>query len=87
MRRRSLDTQYAVEGQLNRWLPDGVRFGFYFGSGLGLMSGTAVSIVLGQNLLWQTGGLAAGSVLGVAAGALMGLYKSRRLVYRTAMSR
>ncbi|MEX0793244.1 MAG: hypothetical protein WD045_08925 [Pirellulaceae bacterium] len=87
MRRRSLDTQYAAEGQLNRWLPDGVRFGFFFGSGLGLMSGTAVSIVVGQNLLWQTGGLAAGSVLGIAAGALLGLYKSRRMVYRAAMSR
>lgn len=55
-----------------------MQLGFYIGAGMGLAAGSAVSILLGSNLVWQSGGLMVGSVLGVLGGASWG-YMARRM--------
>ncbi|RCS40654.1 hypothetical protein DTL42_25125 [Bremerella cremea] len=57
---------------------EAIQLGFYIGAGVGLAAGSAVSILLGSNLVWQSGGLLAGSVIGVLGGASWG-YLARRM--------
>ncbi|PQO31760.1 hypothetical protein [Blastopirellula marina] len=57
---------------------EAIQLGFYIGAGIGLATGSAVSILLGSNLVWQSGGLMVGSVMGVLGGAAWG-YLARRM--------
>lgn len=61
-----------------RLLKASLQFGLYVGSGLGLAMGSAISAWVGSNLIWQTGGLAAGAIAGMASGATYA-YFARRL--------
>ncbi|PQO32135.1 hypothetical protein DTL21_18035 [Bremerella cremea] len=68
-------------------IKEAIQLGFYIGAGVGLAAGSAVSILLGSNLVWQSGGLLVGSVLGVLGGTAYG-YLARRMkpapAYRSA---
>ncbi|MHC2069134.1 hypothetical protein ACYFX5_16810 [Bremerella sp. T1] len=54
-----------------------VQLGFYIGSGLGLAVGSAVAVLLGSNLIWQSGGLVVGATLGMCGGMTLSWLKRR----------
>jgi len=45
-----------------------IQLGFYIGAGVGLAIGTGLAVLMGSNLLWQSGGLVAGALLGICGG-------------------
>lgn len=58
-------------------LKEAIQLGFYVGSGVGLAGGSAISIAVGNNLLWQAGGLLVGSLLGIVGGSAYGYFARR----------
>ncbi|PHS18734.1 MAG: hypothetical protein COA78_01750 [Blastopirellula sp.] len=68
----SLSTQIS-EADRKILIKDSVRVGFFLVSGLGLLLGTTVGLVSGDNLLWQAAGISFGGVLGMFGGLFYGL--------------
>ncbi|WP_144977589.1 hypothetical protein [Bremerella volcania] len=55
-----------------------IQLGFYIGAGVGLAVGTGLAVLMGSNLIWQSGGLVAGALLGICGGLTIS-WMQRRL--------
>ncbi|MGY8771264.1 MAG: hypothetical protein ACKVH8_22855 [Pirellulales bacterium] len=68
----SLSTKIS-EAERKIFIKDSARVGFFLVSGLGLLLGTGIGLVSGDNLLWQAAGISFGGVLGMFGGLCYGL--------------